>query len=122
LNETVSEFTTKVESTGLTPCLFSVTQRTADAARGLGWRTIQIAEDTLVDLPGLEFKGKSWQSIRTAINRAKKEGIEFRLVTLADEPCSVLAQVRAISEEWVGDKGLPTASTPQLLRLATSRG
>lgn len=107
LNETVSEFTTKVESTGLTPCLLSVTQRTADAARGLGWRTIQIAEDTLVDLPGLEFKGKSWQSIRTAINRAKKEGIEFRLVTRADEPFSVLAQVRAISEEWVGNKGLP---------------
>ena len=54
-----------------------MTQRTADAARGLGWRTIQIVEDTLADLPGLEFKGKSWQSIQTAINRAKKEGIEF---------------------------------------------
>jgi lysylphosphatidylglycerol synthetase-like protein (DUF2156 family) len=41
------------------------------------------------------------------MNRASREGVEFRMVRLAEEPWNVLAQVRAISEQWTGDKGLP---------------
>ena len=103
----VTEFATMAERGGLIPALFSVTDAAADAARAAGWRTVQIAEDTLIDLPGLEFKGKAWQDIRSALNRARKESIEFRIVTLAEEPFAILAQVRAISEAWVGDKELP---------------
>ncbi|GAA4539928.1 DUF2156 domain-containing protein [Pseudonocardia xishanensis] len=103
----VTEFTEEAERGGLTPCLFSVTDAAAEAARAAGWRTVQIAEDTLIDLPGIAFKGKKWQDIRTALNKAKREGIEFRVVTLAEESFAVVAQVRAISEQWVGEKGLP---------------
>ena len=103
----VREFTEEAERGGLTPCLFSVTDAAAEAARAAGWRTVQIAEDTLIDLPGLAFKGKKWQDIRTALNKAKREGIEFRVVDLAEESFAVVAQVRAISEQWVGEKGLP---------------
>ncbi len=105
--DAVTEFTTSAERGGLIPCLFSVTDVAAEAARAAGWRTVQIAEDTLIDLPGLAFKGKKWQDIRSALNKAKREGITFKVVTLAEEPFAVLAQVRAISEQWVGDKGLP---------------
>jgi phosphatidylglycerol lysyltransferase len=103
----VGEFTTMAERGGLTPCLFSVTDTAAEAARSAGWRTVQIAEDTIIDLPGLAFKGKKWQDVRSALNKAKRESLTFRLVALAEEPFAVLAQVRAISEQWVGDKGLP---------------
>jgi phosphatidylglycerol lysyltransferase len=103
----VTEFTEEAERGGLTPCLFSVTDAAAEAARAAGWRTVQIAEDTLIDLPGIAFKGKKWQDIRTALNKANREGIEFRVLTLAEASFAVLAQVRAISEQWVGDKGLP---------------
>lgn len=103
----VAEFTAMAERGGLTPCLFSVTDAAADAARSAGWRTVQIAEDTIIDLPGLAFKGKKWQDVRSALNKAKRESITFRLVTLAEQPFAVLAQVRAISEQWVGEKGLP---------------
>ena len=105
--DAVAEFTRLAEQGGLTPCLFSVTDAAADAARRAGWRTVQIAEDTIIDLPGLAFKGKKWQDVRSALNKAKRESITFRMTTLADEPFAVLAQVRAISEQWVGDKGLP---------------
>ncbi|MFC6014222.1 bifunctional lysylphosphatidylglycerol flippase/synthetase MprF [Nocardia lasii] len=107
LPDTIAAFTDRCEADGLVPCLFSTTAAVADIAGELGWRSAQIAEDTIVDLPALEFKGKAWQDIRSAINKATKEGIEFRLVELADEPFAVIAQVRAISEEWVGEKGLP---------------
>jgi lysylphosphatidylglycerol synthetase-like protein (DUF2156 family) len=95
------------ERSGWVPCLFSVTEETADAAAVLGWQRVQVAEDTLVDLPDLEFRGKSWQDVRSALNKAGKQGITFRMVTLAEERWSLVAQVRAISEEWVGDKALP---------------
>ncbi|WAC56450.1 bifunctional lysylphosphatidylglycerol flippase/synthetase MprF [Gordonia sp. SL306] len=107
LHDTVAGFIDHAEKSGKTPCWFSVGTETARTADELGWRSLQIAEDTIVDLPDLAFKGKPWQHVRSAMNKAKKESISFRLVVLADETFSIKSQVRAISEEWVGDKGLP---------------
>ncbi len=101
-----AEFERIAQRAGLVPCAFSASE-VGERAKPAGWRSVVIAEDTIVDLPGLAFTGKSWGAVRTAINRANREGISFRMVRLADEPWSVLAQVRAISEQWTGDKGLP---------------
>jgi len=102
----LGEFVDSCQLTGTVPALFSVGDETvADAPRG--WQRLTVAEDTLVDLPSLQLTGKRWGNIRTAINRAAREGIEFRMTRLSEEPAAVLAQVRAISEEWVGDKALP---------------
>ena len=73
----------------------------------LGWQSVQVAEDNLIDLPELAFKGKKWQDIRTALNKAPKEGVTFRMVTLADEPWALVRQVEHLSQEWLGDKELP---------------
>lgn len=100
------DFERVAQHAGLIPCAFSASGATA-AARPPGWRSVIVAEDTIVDLPGLAFTGKAWGPVRTAMNRAGREGIEFRMVRLAEEPWNVLAQVRAISEQWTGDKGLP---------------
>lgn len=104
--EALAEFARVTQHAGFVPCVFSAGAASA-AARPEGWRAIIVAEDTIVDLPGLSFTGKPWGDVRTAMNRAKREGIKFRMVRLAEEPWSVLAQVRAISEQWSGDKGLP---------------
>jgi lysylphosphatidylglycerol synthetase-like protein (DUF2156 family) len=103
----VAAFTTMCERAGTVPCLFSVTGDTATLVGAAGWQHVRVADDTVIDLDGLEFRGKKWQDIRSALNRGAKEGITYREVTLADEPWAVRAQVRAISEQWVGDKGLP---------------
>ena len=88
-------------------CLFSVTQEVADWATSRDFRSVQVAEESVIDLPGLEFKGKEWQSTRSALNRAAREGVRYVEGALADMPRGVLAQVNTISEVWVGDKGLP---------------
>jgi phosphatidylglycerol lysyltransferase len=95
------------ENSGLVPCFFSAASATASSTAKQGWQQVQVAEDTLVDLGGLEFRGKAWQDVRSALNKAKKDGIEFRLVRLAEQPRAVISQVAAISEEWIGDKGMP---------------
>lgn len=102
----LAEFADASEHAGFAPCVFSAGQASADA-KPAGWRQAVIAEDTIVDLPGISLTGKRWNSVRTSLNKAAREGIEFRLCRLADEPKSMLAQVRKISEQWTGDKGLP---------------
>lgn len=106
-DEAVAGFARMSDRAGLIPCMFSVGDATAAAAEAYGWQRVQVAEDTLIDLPGLAFTGKPWQNVRSAINRAGKEGIEFRMVTLADEPWGLVERIRGMTEEWVGDKGLP---------------
>lgn len=102
----VGEFIRVAEDAGLVPCFFSASEETHRAVPA-GWRSIVVADDTIVDLPGLEFTGKRWNSVRTAINRADREQMTFRLTRLVDESWGINQQLRAISEAWVGDKGLP---------------
>ncbi|MEP6979702.1 MAG: DUF2156 domain-containing protein [Nakamurella sp.] len=104
---TIGAFVAACDKAGIIPYLFSCTAKTIAVTDALGWPSVQVAEDNLIDLPTLEFKGKKWQDIRTALNRAPKEGIEFRMVTLADEPWSTVNKVENISAEWLGEKKLP---------------
>ncbi|WP_147303967.1 rhomboid family intramembrane serine protease [Subtercola boreus] len=106
VGETIAEWVAECERIGLAPCLFSVSDATLAAAPE-GWTHLQVAEDTIIDLPTLEMTGKKWQAIRSALNRADREKVTFRMTVLADEPWEIVSQVRAISEEWVGDKALP---------------
>ena len=103
----LTEFVRFAEAQAAVPCLFSVSGETADRMRAHGWRSLQIAEDTLMDLPDLAFGGKKWQKIRTAMNKAEKSGTSYVSGLLREQPSGILAQVREISEQWVGDKELP---------------
>jgi lysylphosphatidylglycerol synthetase-like protein (DUF2156 family) len=97
-------FAAHCDREGLVPAWFSVSATTADA---VGAKRVQVAEDTIVDLPDLAFRGKKWQDIRTARNRAAKDGITFRMVTLADADQSTKNQVREISASWLRGKRTP---------------
>ncbi|KRF44548.1 hypothetical protein ASH01_11160 [Terrabacter sp. Soil811] len=100
-------FANAVHAQGLVPCLFTVTGEASRHARAQGWHSLQVAEEAWVDLPTLDFVGKAWQDVRTALNQAAKLGIGFRIGPLKDMPRGIQMQVKAISSEWVEDKGLP---------------
>ncbi|MFJ1705756.1 bifunctional lysylphosphatidylglycerol flippase/synthetase MprF [Kitasatospora sp. NPDC088346] len=103
----VAGFARYCDARGWTPCFYSVTTETLEQAEALGWRSLQVAEDTVVALPELAFTGKKWQDIRTSLNKAGKQGITAEWWTYHDAPIAIRDQVQAISEEWVSDKGLP---------------
>lgn len=92
---------------GWTACMYSITEDVRGTATELGWHAVQVAEDTVVPLAELEFKGKKWQDVRTALNKAAKEGIRAEWMCYPEAPLSIRDQVRVISEEWVADKGMP---------------
>lgn len=95
------------EGNGRIPTVFSATEEVAAWARARHWSTVVVAEEAVVDLPDLEFKGKAWQDVRTALNRAGKEDVTYRSGRLAEMPRGIQIQVRAISETWTEGKELP---------------
>jgi phosphatidylglycerol lysyltransferase len=90
---------------GWTPCWFAATSALRNSAPG--WRSTQIGEDTVMDLRDLNFVGKSWQDVRTARNRATREGITMVGGRLADLSPALHEQIDAISREWVQRKPIP---------------
>ncbi|WP_164479211.1 bifunctional lysylphosphatidylglycerol flippase/synthetase MprF [Nakamurella antarctica] len=93
---------------GITPCLYSIDDDVKSVAETqLAWRAVQVAEETMLHLPDLAFTGKKWQDIRTALNKASKTGITAQWWAYPNTPLHVTEQIKAISEEWVADKGLP---------------
>ncbi|WP_418277091.1 bifunctional lysylphosphatidylglycerol flippase/synthetase MprF [Isoptericola jiangsuensis] len=105
--ELVDAFVESAREAGLGSCFFSAGPELAALAADRGWTVVTVAQEAVIDLPGLEFRGKKWQDVRTAVNQAAKQGVSHRLVTLAEEPADVQDQVRAISEAWLGDSDLP---------------
>ncbi|MFD6133988.1 bifunctional lysylphosphatidylglycerol flippase/synthetase MprF [Isoptericola sp. NPDC060257] len=105
--ELVDAFVGAASAAGAGSCFFSASEEVAAIARARGWTLVPVAQEAVIDLPGLEFRGKKWQDVRTALNQAAKQGVGHRLVRLAEEPPEVLAQVQAISESWLGDSDLP---------------
>lgn len=101
------EFAAFCEEQGTVPCLYSVSGQTRAITAGFGWSYVQVAEETSLDLSTLAFKGRKFQDIRTAVNRAARDGITATWTTYPQAPLLVTEQIRALSEEWVADKGLP---------------
>lgn len=102
----IDEFVDICAQNGWTPAFYAVTPRyLAEFARH-GLAAIQVGEDTQIDLATLAFKGKAWQDVRTAINRAGREGISFRFIDPAGEP-ALVAQLWEIDAAWKAAKNLP---------------
>ena len=107
LDSAIAEFARFCEHRGLQPCLYSVNAQTRAVTDLLGWKSVQIAEDALLSLAPLQFVGKKWQDVRTALNRAAKEEITAEWWSYPEAPRELTSQIRRISERWVADKGLP---------------
>ena len=105
--DALARFDEYCELRGWTPCLFGAGAYTVADAGAQGWKAVQVGEDAVVPLPGLEFKGKAWQDVRTAINKAGKQDVTLEVTRWADCPPALADQLRVISEGWVSDKALP---------------
>ena len=92
---------------GLVPMFYSVHDSVADVARDWGWSCVPVATETVIDLGEVEFKGKAFQDVRTAVNRAKKEGVEAEWMTWESAPPGIRDQITAISQHWAEQKPLP---------------
>lgn len=92
---------------GLIPCFYSATADLDGPLLPRGFRKLEVAEETLLNVQSMTFQGKEWQNVRTALNRAGKLSIRDHWYRYPEMPPGTRAQLAEISEEWVADKALP---------------
>ncbi|MHC8608284.1 bifunctional lysylphosphatidylglycerol flippase/synthetase MprF [Paenarthrobacter ureafaciens] len=91
----------------LVPCLYSCTEELWPVLRTRGFRRVAVAQETRLRIRGLEFRGKEWQNVRTALNRAPKMGITAVWGSYPTLPHGLRAQIGEVSEEWAAQKRVP---------------
>lgn len=91
----------------LTPVFYSVHAEQRDELVSAGWNALDVGTEMVIDPAAWQTRGKKWQDVRTAINKAKRDGITDVLATFKESPFSVQTQIREISAQWAGEKALP---------------
>lgn len=105
--ETAAGFIRYCGEHALIPCFYSCTDELWPLLEGRGFRRVAVAQETRLAVRSLEFKGKDWQNVRTALNRAQKTGVSAVWGRYADFAPAVRAQLSEVSEEWAAQKSVP---------------
>ncbi|MEV7604760.1 DUF2156 domain-containing protein [Paenarthrobacter sp. NPDC089322] len=105
--ETAKDFLEYCSQHALIPCLYSCTDELWPMLQSRGFRRVAVAQETRLNVRGLEFRGKEWQNVRTSLNRAAKMGITAVWGPYAELPHALRTQVGEVSEEWAANKRVP---------------
>jgi phosphatidylglycerol lysyltransferase len=82
------------------PGFYQVLPDQLDLYRSLGFNTLKIGEEGVVDLSTFTMTGKAKQDLRTSLNKFKRLGYTLEIL---EPPVSeaILSQLRSISDEWL---------------------
>lgn len=105
--ETAAGFIQYCAEHALIPSFYSCTDELWPMLEGRGFRRVAVAQETRLAVRSLEFKGKDWQNVRTALNRADKTGVHAVWGRYADFAPALRAQLIEVSEEWAAQKSVP---------------
>jgi lysylphosphatidylglycerol synthetase-like protein (DUF2156 family) len=105
--ETAAGFMRYCAEHALIPCFYSCTAELWPMLRARGFRRVAVAQETRLAVRRLEFKGKEWQNVRTALNRAAKTGVGVVWGRYSEFPAALRAQLIEVSEDWAAQKLVP---------------
>ncbi|WEV64922.1 phosphatidylglycerol lysyltransferase domain-containing protein [Bifidobacterium sp. ESL0732] len=101
------EFSTFCAAKGWSPSFYAVHDDQRKELENMGWSSIQVGTEMVLDPSQWQTRGKKWQDIRTAINKAKRDGITDVLTTYDQAGFNIDQQIVDISEQWAQLKALP---------------
>ena len=101
------EFTRYCDTHGWSPIFYSVHQPWRDELVGLGWSSVIVAEESLLDPQEWSATGARGKDVRTASNRAAREGVRVEWTRWVDLSPRTAAQIVELSEEWAIAKPVP---------------
>ena len=103
----MTSFARWCDDNGWTAVFYGIGVEAAGTLTAQGWDTLPVAEDADLDPRTWTTSGKKKQDVRTAVNKAGREGITALWSSWQDLPPSTVRQIEAISEEWVSERELP---------------
>lgn len=101
------EFSSFCDAKGWSPSFYAVHDDQREELESMGWSSIQVGTEMVLDPNRWQTRGKKWQDIRTAINKAKRDGITDVLTTYDQAGFNIDQQIVDISEQWSQLKALP---------------
>ena len=105
--ETAAGFLQFCAEHALIPALYSCTDELWPMLERRGYRRVAVAQETRLPVRSLEFKGKDWQNVRTALNRAAKTGVRAVWGRYADFAPALRTKLSEVSEDWAAQKLVP---------------
>ena len=105
--QTVRDFARFCDSHSWIPVFYSVHSQYLPFFEEMGWSHMSVGEETLMHPQTLEMAGKSWQNVRSSLNKGVREGMTTVWTTYDELSRSMISQINAISEAWVSEKELP---------------
>jgi phosphatidylglycerol lysyltransferase len=100
LSEALRDFELFCDRNDWQPAFYQTLAEHLDLYRDLGYRTLQIGEEAIVDLKTFTLKGKANNSLRNSINKFQKQG--YRLAIYEPPLTSALLKsLRTISDDWL---------------------
>jgi lysylphosphatidylglycerol synthetase-like protein (DUF2156 family) len=100
-------FADHCERHGWTPVFYSVHDETANALERAGWARTPVGTEAVIDTAGFSLTGKKRQDLRTAVNRAAREGVAAVWTTYSESVSDTRAQIDALCSGWTAGKPLP---------------
>ncbi len=107
MKDVVAAFAAFADSRGWNPVFFSTANANRLMYEAMGFRTLQVGEDAWIPLSSLEFSGKEWQDVRTALNRARRDGLRFEMHSGGEVPPEIRRQLDGVGREWISGKDIP---------------
>lgn len=104
---TIRAFARHCSARGLVPAFYSIHSRHLPVFAELGWSITPVAEEAVIDLAGFSTSGKRRQDLRTAANRAARDGVDALWGTYRGLPDDLRRAVDALSGDWADAKALP---------------
>jgi lysylphosphatidylglycerol synthetase-like protein (DUF2156 family) len=106
-DDAIHRFATFCDDNGWIPVFYSVQQKHQTVFDAMGWSTMVVGEETVVYPETWSMLGKSWQDVRSSINRASRNGLRAEWTSFQNLSLAHIAQIESISESWVAEKNLP---------------
>lgn len=104
----ITRFHQFADSHGLQAIWYSVdAEDFSEVIETLGWQSVEVAQESVVNVQEWKTVGKKWQDVRSAISRAGREGISAQWTTWSELTVGAYAQIVELSQDWVSDHPLP---------------
>jgi phosphatidylglycerol lysyltransferase len=105
--EVVSAFAAFCERNGWVPAFTSVHEPVRQILAAEGWTSLPVGVESVLDVTAFDLRGKKRQDLRTASNRADREGLRDEWTTFDALDAAQRAEVETICTRWATDRRLP---------------
>jgi lysylphosphatidylglycerol synthetase-like protein (DUF2156 family) len=105
--EASQAFADHCERHGWTPVFYSVHDKTAGVLEQAGWARTPVGTEAVIDTTDFSLTGKKRQDLRTAVNRAAREGITAVWTTYSETAQAIRVQIDELCSGRAEGKRLP---------------